>query len=132
MKKDKEITTTELAGMVADGFKRVMEEIGSVRSELKSEIGSVRSELKSEIGSVRSELKSEIGSVRSELKSFRQEVRTEFSKLWFEIDQIKHRLDKIEKTNNEEILILSEDIIKLKSRVHLLEQKIAKLKLANS
>ena len=110
MKKDKEITTTELAGMVADGFKRVMEEIGSVRSELKSEIGSVR----------------------SELKSFRQEVRTEFSKLWFEIDQIKHRLDKIEKTNNEEILILSEDIIKLKSRVHLLEQKIAKLKLANS
>ncbi len=109
-KQDKEITTIELAGMVAGGFSDVMNEIQSVRLELSSEIQSVK----------------------SELKSFRNEVRNEFKKLWFEIDQINHRLDKIEKTNTEEIFLISGDIIELKSKVLKLEQKIAKLKLAKT
>ena len=99
----------DLAGSTAAGFDRLTKEIGSVRSDLTKEIGSVR----------------------SELRSFRKEVRSEFSKLWFEVDQIKHRLDKIEKNNTEEILILSGDVIELKTKVLKLEQKLAKLKLAN-
>jgi vacuolar-type H+-ATPase subunit I/STV1 len=110
----------DLAGSTAAGFDRLTKEIGSVRSDLTKEIGSVRSDLTKEIGSV-----------RSELRSFRKEVRSEFSKLWFEVDQIKHRLDKIEKNNTEEILILSGDVIELKTKVLKLEQKLAKLKLAN-
>jgi len=129
----------DLASSTAAGFKYLTKEIGSVRTELSSEIASVRTELFTEIGSVRTELSSEIASVRTELSkkieteigSLRSEMRAEFRNIEKRVDALESKIDQMEKTNNDEVLILSGDLIELKSRVHKLEQKIAKLKLVS-
>ena len=107
----------DLASSTAAGFKHLTKEIGSVRTELSSEIASVRTELSKKI-------ETEIGSLRSEM-------RAEFRNIEKRVDALESKIDQMEKTNNDEVLILSGDLIELKSRVHKLEQKIAKLKLAS-
>lgn len=113
----------DLASSTMVGFERLEE-------KLMNEIQSVRTELKDEIQSVHGELSGDIMTVHSELTSFREEIRIEFSKLWFETNEIKERLGRLEKENTEEAILLSGDIIDLKSRVLKLERKIAKLKTA--
>ena len=107
----------DLASSTAAGFKYLTKEIGSVRTELSSEIASVRTELSKKI-------ETEIGSLRSEM-------RAEFRNIEKRVDTLESKIDQMEKTNNDEVLILSGDLIELKSRVHKLEQKIAKLKLVS-
>ena len=53
------------------------EDIGEVRTELKTDIAEVRAELKADIAEVRTELKADIAEVRTELQTEIAEVRTE-------------------------------------------------------
>jgi len=108
----KDVSTNELARMVAKGFSDVNDKL--IIADRKID-----------------KLNGKMDKLIDNLFSFREEVRLEFKRLWAEVDYINQRLDKIEKNNVEEIELLSGDIVKLKSKVSKLEKKINKLKLAN-
>ena len=68
------------------------EDIGEVRTELKTDIAEVRAELKADIAEVRTELKADIAEVRTELKAEIAEVRTGIAGLRGEMKEDHARL----------------------------------------
>lgn len=131
VKKAKKVTIDDLALMMARGFDELREDLGgqiaAVDKKLSGQIDAVEKNLGGRIDAV----DGKVSSLREEFEAFREEVRVEFKSLHFEIDQIKHRLDKIEKNNVEEIELISGDIVVLKSKVKELELKVKKLKMAS-
>jgi len=115
----KDVSTNELARMMAKGFSDVNDKL--IIADRKID----------KLDSRVDKLNGKMDKLIDNLFSFREEVRLEFKRLWAEVDYINQRLDKIEKNNVEEIELLSGDIVKLKSKVSKLEKKINKLKLAN-
>lgn len=67
--------------VVAERFeRRLAEETGKVRIELKQEISDLRVELKQEIGDLRVEVKQEIGDLRVEVKQEIGDLRLEMTR----------------------------------------------------
>ncbi|WP_246050560.1 LA_3696 family protein [Leptospira langatensis] len=80
--------------------RRLVEETGQLRLELREETGKLRIELRAEAAKLRSEmadlkleikqeLQSEVGKLRQELTDFKLEVKEEFKRVWIAIAELR-------------------------------------------
>lgn len=97
------ITIDELAVMVSNGFEQI------------------EREFKAEFAAVRSELKSETSSIRADIRRLQEDM-----------NEIKARLERLEKRTMEDDDALAKEVVVLRRRVDSLETELKKMKLAKA
>ena len=117
-KKDKEISTTELAGMVADGFLRIDQRFESIDQRFES-----IDKRFDEHGKRFDYLEREIKLTRDEIKLTRTEMSVGFSEIKDEIKWLDQRIDNLLKMTNEDMSSIIDELNGLKLRVKKLELK---------
>ena len=122
----------DLASSTAAGFALMERRFEKMDKKIEDEVNSVRIDLskkiEDEVNSVRIELSKKI---EDEVRSLGFKMQVEFRNIEKRIDALELKLDQSDKLSKADILAIGDEVYHIKLRTKKLEQKIAKLKLAN-